>query len=214
MAGERLRKLIASMGERRAYAHIERILQLSAHTATCILGETAATPARRAETQMIQRLREYSTKFKLGLSVSDSHSAAHSGDALVTHSSGITTVWDSKNYDKGVPTAQRRKLARDVRERGAACGVIVQRGDIGIGHCVIDGVRIHTCQAGTASEFACLYLATLQSEDDVERTRYAANAALTFTIIENMQRNLDELKVSLHISPIAASHVASGECVR
>jgi hypothetical protein len=198
MAGERLQKLIASMGERRAYAHIERILQLSAHTATCILGETAATPARRAETQMIQRLREYSTTFNLGLSISDSHSTPHSGDALI-RKAGVTTVWDSKNYARAVPIAQRRKLARDVRERGAAYGVIVQRGDVGIGHRVIDGVRIHTCQAGTASEFACLYLATLQTEDDVERTRHAANAALTFTIIENMQRNLDELKATLLI---------------
>lgn len=154
--GPLFRALISNMGEKRAYAHVERILAIHAHSAACIQGESAAMPSRRVEKLLLRRLRSYDIK---SLRITDTASRARSGDILVE---GPTkkAIWDSKDYSRPVPWSQVRKLARDVRVCGAAFGVIVAPHGLQGGEtCVLcEGVPIHTCVPKSSAEFACLYL--------------------------------------------------------
>ena len=194
--GPRLTRLVRSLGERRAFRLIERILQLSDHTGACIQGETAATPARRAETQLLARVRALNEAWSLGLRIEDSAATARRGD-LIIHGP-VRSVWDSKLYSGRVPRGELRKLARDVRENGAAFGVIVApAGCIDTGIQRVDGVPIHGCVAGGPSEFACLYLTTLRTADDAERTADAARVARIHAIVATLEANVRELRGTL-----------------
>ena len=194
--GPRLTRLVRSLGERRAFRLIERILQLSDHTGACIQGETAATPARRAETQLLARVRALNEAWSLGLRIEDSAATARRGD-LIVHGP-VRSVWDSKLYSGRVPRGELRKLARDVRENGAAFGVIVApAGCIDTGIQRVDGVPIHGCVAGGPSEFACLYLTTLWTADDAERTADAARVARIHAIVATLEANVRELRGTL-----------------
>ena len=196
MPGPKLQMLIQSMGERRAYRHIERILQLADHTGACIRGESAATPARRAETELLARLRDVNV---WGLEIEDSARRAHSGDILVR--GAVVSVWDSKLYSGTVPRAQYRKLARDVRASAAAFGVMVLHGPPGdLAFDEYDGVPIHTCFAGTAGEATCLYLTALGTPEDTERTVRNANAARIRTLLERSVRTLEDTIEALRLS--------------
>ena len=197
--GPLLRALCVSMGERRAFAHVERILQLHRHSGACLSGESAAMPARRAEKELLARLRGHVAEYGLDIALTDSASSARSGDILARSGSGTIGVWDSKDYVKAVPWAQVRKLARDVRVQGGCFGVIVApKGVARIGmHGVCDGVPIHVCAPGSVSEFACLYLTLVQGASHVERTANAAHAAHVHDVVGRLQSTLNELKATL-----------------
>ena len=189
MPGPKLQMLIQSMGERRAYRHIERILQLADHTGACIRGESAATPARRAETELLARLRELNV---WGLEIEDSAGRPRAGDIIVT--GGVVSVWDSKLYSRRVPRAQYRKLARDVRACGGAFGVLVG----GEPHFeLVDGVPIHVCTPGGPEEFTCLYLTMLGTPEDTRHVTRTADAAhiqnLLARSVDTLQRTIDAL---------------------
>ena len=200
--GRLLRALCESMGERRAFAHVERILQLHEHSSACLSGESAAMPARRAEKELLRRLEAYVAEYSLDVSVMDSAKRVRCGDILVRSGRGTVAVWDSKHYGKVVPWAQVEKLARDVRVQGGCFGVIVApKGVARIGLCgMCDGVPIHVCVPGSPSEFACLYLTVVRGASDGERTAVAARAAHVHKTVVRMQSVLDELKGALAYS--------------
>jgi len=155
------------MGEPRAYAHIERILRIQAHTAACLTGENAAMPHRRAEKLLLRRLRSYAERTNIDLQINDCAKTPRSADILV-RSKHRTALWDSKDYRRPVPWTQVQKLARDVRIRGAAFGVIVcPRGVAGTNKTsvICDGVPIHICEPKSEQEFACLYLTDVVDHD-------------------------------------------------
>ena len=186
------------MGPKKAYGHIERILQIHSHSSSCLVDESAALPFRRAETQLYQRLVGMNKEYKLELEIEDVASTSHSGD-IVVQMAGVKAIWDSKDYKRAVPWSQVRKLASDVRRQGGTFGVMVAPNGVAKMHnyAVCDGVPIHSCVPSSAAEFACLYLTTLKTGRDTMQTIISADMTHLFSLIQQMEMTLDELKETL-----------------
>ena len=190
--GPLFRALVRNMGETRAYAHVERILQIHAHSTCCMQGESAAMPSRRKEKQLLKRLCAQADEYGLDVSIRDTSKIPQSGDIIVH--GNVLSVWDSKNYSRPVPWSQVRKLARDVRLCGGAFGVIVApKGVARIGYKgMCDGVPIHVCKPHM--ELACLYLCTVTGEEETKQTLDRAKHAHIRELVNRAKELLAELE--------------------
>lgn len=162
-------KLIQHFGQKKTFAHINKILSLHKDTyefirASCvddgIQSGTTLQPFRRAEIQLYQRLTLLNQKHSMDLTIHDTSAIPRSGDVICCNQHGVKSIWDSKLYARKVPWTQVQKLARDVRIQEASFGVIVSTHGVSRikNTHICDGIPIHAIRADTHMELACLYL--------------------------------------------------------
>jgi hypothetical protein len=203
-------KLVEKMGERSAFRHIERILCLHMHSSSSISNDSPAAlmPWRASELELFARLLKLKDQWCLPLRIVDVAKLSHRGDVIVSHvhpQGDIISLWDSKAYKRAVPWSQVRKLARDVRLQRASFGVIVAEHGVarmprGCRRKLCDGIPIHVCKPRSPGEFACLYLTTITTQEQRIATANSAQVSHLFTIVEQMQSNINELKNTLTVS--------------
>ena len=79
------------------------------------------------EDWLVGRLQHFVVSLGLSGTVTNSSSAARSGDIMYRSARGTLLIIDAKEHTEAVPASQYRKVLRDMSEHGAAWGALITR---------------------------------------------------------------------------------------